>query len=64
MAKKITYKDAFEELNSIAQSLESDNLEIDSLAQKIKRANELVKICKDKLRDIEADVNNEINKEI
>ena len=62
MAKSITYKDAFEELNRIAQSLENDELEIDSLAKKIKRANELVKICKEKLREIEQDVNNQLQK--
>ncbi len=62
MAKSITYKDAFEELNKIAQSLEHDELEIDSLAKKIKRANELVTICKEKLREIEQDVNNQLQK--
>ncbi len=62
MAKSITYKDAFEELNKIAQSLENDELEIDSLSKKIKRANELVQICKEKLREIEQDVNNQLQK--
>ncbi len=61
---KITYKDAFDELNNIAESLENDDLEIDSLAKKIKRANELVKICKEKLRAIETDVNTELDKNI
>jgi len=62
MAKSLSYKDAFEELNEIAQSLENDELEIDSLAKKIKRANELIKICKEKLRGIEEDVNSELQK--
>jgi len=62
MAKSISYKDAFEELNNIAQSLENDELEIDTLAKKIKRANELVKYCKEKLRAIEEDVNSELQK--
>ena len=62
MAKTITYKDAFEELNKIAQSLENDELEIDSLSKKIKRANELVQICKEKLREIEQNVNNQLQK--
>ena len=62
MAKSLTYKDAFEELNEIAQSLETDELEIDTLAKKIKRANELVQFCKEKLRGIEEDVNKELQK--
>ena len=62
MAKSLTYKDAFEELNEIAQSLENDELEIDTLAKKIKRANELVQFCKEKLRGIEEDVNKELQK--
>ena len=62
MAKSLTYKEAFEELNEIAQSLETDELEIDTLAKKIKRANELVQFCKEKLRGIEADVNKELQK--
>jgi len=62
MAKSLTYKEAFEELNEIAQSLENDELEIDTLAKKIKRANELVQFCKEKLRGIEEDVNKELQK--
>ena len=60
MTKKITYKDAFEELQEIAQSLENDELEIDLLAVKIKRATELVNICKEKLKSIEKEVSKEI----
>ena len=63
MTKKITYKEAFDELQNIALSLENDELEIDSLAEKIKRATELVNICKEKLREIESQVNSEIENE-
>jgi len=62
MAKKMTYKEAYEELIRIASSLENGEQEIDQLASKIKRASELVKFCKEKLRSIENEVNSEIAK--
>lgn len=58
--KEITYKQAYEELQLIVQSLENDELEVDFLAEKIKRATELVKFCKEKLRSIEIDINSEL----
>ncbi len=58
----MTYKEAFKELQDIADSLENGDLEVDMLAGKIKRASELVKFCKEKLRSIENEVNSEIKK--
>ncbi len=58
----MTYKEAFNELQDIADSLENGDLEVDMLAGKIKRASELVKFCKEKLRSIESEVNSEIKK--
>lgn len=58
--KEMTYKQAYEELQLIVQSLENDDLEVDFLAEKIKRASELVKFCKEKLRTIENDINSEL----
>lgn len=58
----MTYKEAFKELQDIADSLENGDLEVDMLTGKIKRASELVKFCKEKLRSIENEVNSEIKK--
>lgn len=63
MAKDMTYKEAFDELEKIVASLENDSHEIDKLADRIKRANELVNFCKEKLRNIEDEVNSEIKKD-
>ena len=50
MAKKIvTYKESIQELEQILKDLEDNNLDIDMLSIKVKRAAELVKICKEKL---------------
>ncbi len=59
----MTYKEAFDELEKIVASLENDSHEIDKLADRIKRANELVNFCKEKLRNIEDEVNSEIKKD-
>ena len=50
MAKKIiTYKESIEELENILKELENNELDIDILSIKVKRAAELVAICKEKL---------------
>ena len=48
------YEEALTELQSIVKELEVDNASIDNLAFKVKRAKELVELCKTKLRDTEA----------
>lgn len=50
MAKKEqTYGEAMKELQEIMNSVENDNLDVDVLMQKVKRAAELIKFCKEKL---------------
>lgn len=57
MAKaKITYDKAFAELNQILDDIQSEDASIDQIAVKSKRANELLKFCRDKLRTIEEQV--------
>lgn len=49
MAEEITYSQAFEELQEIVSEMENSEITVDLLDQKIKRASELLRICKDKL---------------
>lgn len=57
MAKaKITYDKAYAELNQILDDIQSEDVSIDQIAVKSKRANELLKFCRDKLRTIESQV--------
>lgn len=50
MAKKEqTYGEAMKELQEIMDSVENDNLDVDVLMHKVKRAAELIKFCKEKL---------------
>ena len=54
--KKVSYDTALEELKQILFELQSDQTSIDQLAIHIKRAKELIVYCKNKLREIEANI--------
>ena len=56
MAEKITYDKAKEELEKILEELESGEAGIDQLAKLVKRANELIKVCKDRLKATDEEV--------
>jgi exodeoxyribonuclease VII small subunit len=56
MASKISYTKAFEELQQIVSDIEEGEIDVDELAAKVKRAAELIQICKAKLTATEEDV--------
>ncbi len=56
MSEEITYTRAFEELQEIVAEMENSEITIDELDGRIKRASELLKICKDKLFSTEKNV--------
>lgn len=56
MSLEIKYTEAFDELQQIVSDLEDGEISVDELAIKIKRASELIKICKQKLTSTEEDV--------
>ncbi|WP_422359028.1 exodeoxyribonuclease VII small subunit [Reichenbachiella sp.] len=55
--KKLTYQSAYDELQTICEQLESEEVDVDQITDLVKRANELVKYCQDRLRGIEKDLN-------
>lgn len=57
MSAKISYSDAFHELQIIVTEMESGEISVDQLAEKVKRAAILIRICKEKLTTTESDVN-------
>lgn len=57
MSKSITYTDAFFELQTITKEIESGEITVDELSEKVKRASELIRICREKLSSTEEDVN-------
>ena len=56
MNKKMSYRQAAEQLEEIVAQIENGELGIDELSKKVEEAAELVKMCKDKLRRIDADI--------
>ncbi len=56
MAKKITYSEAYAELQQIVDEIENAEIGLDLLDEKIKRASVLLMICKDKLHKTEENV--------
>lgn len=57
MENELNYTAAFEELQQIVRDMEDGEITVDELALKVKRAAELIKICKQKLTSTEEDVN-------
>mgnify|MGYP006333999291 FL=1 len=53
MQNKTNYTDAFEELKEIVSEIEEGEISVDELSEKVKRASELIKICKAKLTSTE-----------
>lgn len=56
MSEEINYTNAFEELQQIVSDIEDGEITVDELSAKVKRAAELIKICKQKLSATEGDV--------
>lgn len=57
MAKKtLTYKDAIEEIEKILEEMENEEIDIDNLSSQVKKVNELLLFCKEKLTKTEEEV--------
>ena len=48
-SKKISYQEAYTQLEDILTKLENHELDVDELAQYVKKASELIRLCKSKL---------------
>lgn len=48
--KKVNYREAVSEIEEILQQIENNELDVDELAEKVKRVSVLLKFCKDKLQ--------------
>jgi exodeoxyribonuclease VII small subunit len=54
--KKLTYSQAIGELEKIINEIEAESVDVDVLAEKVKRATYLIKFCKNNLRTTEEEV--------
>jgi exodeoxyribonuclease VII small subunit len=57
MKEELSYTAAFEELQKIVSEIEHGAISVDELSEKVKKASQLIKICKSKLTNTEEDVN-------
>lgn len=58
MEKELKYEQAMRELEAIVRKMENNELDIDILGAELKRAQTLIKICKDKLTKADNEVKN------
>jgi exodeoxyribonuclease VII small subunit len=56
MDETIGYADAMAELDGILDELERDDLDVDVLAERVKRASELIKFCRTRIARAQDDV--------
>ena len=56
MKTNLTYSTAFASLEKIVAQMESDEIQVDELAEKVKEAKELIAFCENKLRMVEMEV--------
>ena len=54
--KKETYSQAMARLETIVRQVDSNELEIDELVEKIKEANEIIAFCGEKLKKADAEI--------
>lgn len=63
MKNEMTYTEAFARLEKITQDIELGTLDIDNLAAALKEAQGLLKLCKEKIGNIEKEVNQILQKD-
>lgn len=57
MSAEIKYSDAMKRLEEIVRKIENGEMDIDTLADNLKEAKQLVELCKSKLIKVEEEVN-------
>ena len=63
MKQEQKYEAAFAELQTIVRKMENDELDIDQMSEQLKRAQELIRLCKDKLTKTDEEIKKILAKE-
>ena len=50
------YEEAMRQLQEIVRKMENDELDIDQMTEQLKRAQELIKLCRDKLMKTDEEI--------
>ena len=56
MKEEMKYEQAYQELQTIVRRMENDELDIDQMSEQLKRAQQLIKLCKDKLTKTDEEI--------
>lgn len=66
MDKNLKFEQAIKQLEEITSRMEENSIDIDRLLEDVKTANQLIKMCRKRLADADAEVNEileDINKD-
>ena len=58
-----SYQKAYDELQQIVTRLQNDEIGLDDLSKSVKRAGVLIQACKEKLRNVELEIDQMFEKE-
>ena len=56
MKEELKYEQAYQELQAIVRRMENDELDIDQMSEQLKRAQQFIKLCKDKLTKTDEEI--------
>lgn len=54
--KEVKYSQAVDELNQILADLEAERIDVDQVSAKVKKAVELIKLCRERIENTEMEV--------
>ncbi len=57
MKEQVSYAEAFEALQTIVSEIEQGAISVDELSEKVRKAAQLIRICKSRLTTTEEDIN-------
>ena len=61
--KRINYEEAVKQLEDIVAKMEDGEMDLESMTTQLKKAQELVKLCKDRLTQTDKDIQALLKKE-
>ncbi len=61
MARETKYEEAVSKLENIVRRLENDEMGIDEMTTQLKEAQQLIKLCKDRLTKTDAEIQKILN---
>jgi exodeoxyribonuclease VII small subunit len=61
--KKLTYQEAFDQLQIISEQIKKEAIPIELLPEQIQKAKALVKYCKELLRKVDEELNDSVEEE-